>query len=398
VSVALTFQLAFANDPGDASFTWTTIPGAMDVTYRRGAPNEFGRTETGESDVQVGDAASELDPNNTGSAYYPNVRRMKPMRAYVTVGGVEYPLFQHFVERLPRLRSVGDVWTERSVVGVDAFAWFALAGLKGKSYAAETTGTRWENVLDDVNWPAGRRDIDLGNSSLDAAAFDENATTKALEHLLDVAENENGFGFMAADGNARFIQRHAAITDTALVATFADGRSVETGSYPGAIPYVDLRPESTEVVNDYSGQRESGAAQTASDAASIEAYGPRSDELTFIVDSDAEVQAALQWRLAQTKEPAERIDALTVKPGRDETRWAAVLGLEVGDRVLVVEWPPGFAAPVETACLIRHLEGRLPASIYASEFTFQLTPASADAWLVLDDATAGRLDFNKIAY
>jgi hypothetical protein len=51
-----------------------------------------------------------------------------------------------------------------------------------------------------------------------------------------------------------------------------------------------------------------------------------------------------------------------------------------------------------TACLIRHLEGRLPASIYASEFTFQLTPASADAWLVLDDATAGRLDFNKIAY
>ncbi len=398
MSLALTFQLAFANDPGDNPFTWTTVPGSMDVTYRRGQPNEFGRMEAGESEVQVGDAASALDPNNPDSPYYPDVRRMKPMRAYVTVDGVEYPLFQHFVERLPRLRSVGSAWTERAVVGVDAFAIWALAGLKGRSYPGQTTGERWLQVLVDVGWPTARTVINTGNSSLDPAAFDETDTTKALEHLLDVAENENGFGFVDADGNARFIERHAAITNTTVVATLADGRSIATGSYPGAIPYTDLQPESTDIVNDYSGKRETGAPQTASDAESIAAYGPRSDELSFLVSTDAEVQAALEWRLAQTKDPRERIDALTVKPGDNLARWATVLGLEVGDRVLVVEWPPGFAAPVETEFLIRHLEGRIPASIHASEFTFQLTPADADAWLILDDATAGRLDFNKLAY
>lgn len=394
----LTFQIALGNAHGDETFTWTTIPGAMGVTYQRGAPNEFGRMETGESDVHMGDAASALDPANTASAYYPNVQRMKPMRAFMTVDAVVYPLFQHFIERLPRTRSVGSVWTERSVVGADGFSIFALAGLKGLSYVSELTGTRWANVLDDVNWPAARRDIDAGNSTLDASAFDANSATKALEHLLDVAENENSFGFIDAGGNARFIERHAAITDTTVVATLADGRSIETGSYPGAIPYTDLRPESTEIVNDYSGKRESGTAQSASDAASIDAYGPRSDELTFLVDSDTEVQAALEWRLSQTKDPHERVDAITVKPGNDLTRWADVLGLEVGDRILVVEWPPGYSAQVETEFLIRHLEGNIPASVYAAEFTFQLTPADADAWLVLDDATAGRLDFNKLAY
>lgn len=393
----LTFQLALGQAPTAETFTWTTIPGTQGVTYQRGAPNEFGRMETGESEADVGDAASDLDPNNPDAAYAPE--RMTPMRAFVTVDGVDYPCFQHYVERLPRKRSVGAVWTERAVVGVDAFASWALASLKGRSFPSQSTGNRWWAVLSTVlGVAASRTAIDTGNSILDAATFDENDGTKALAHLLDVAENENGFGYIDAEGRARFIQRHAAITDTTLVATLAGGRSIETGDYPGAIPYTDLQPESTEIINDYSGKREAGAAQTASDAASIDAYGPRSEERTFLVSTDAEVQSALEWRLSQTKDPHERIDALTVKPGEDLARWATVLGLDIGDRILVVEWPPGYAAPVETEFLIRHLSASIPASIKASEFTFQLTPAGADSWLILDDATAGRLDFNKLAY
>lgn len=344
------------------------------------------------------EGAANASQSYYGGPYYPNVKRGKATRAFLTIAGTDYPLFQHFIERLPRTASEASVWTERSVTGVDAFGGFALAGLKGKSYAGETSGARWGNVLDDVNWPAGRRDIDTGNSTLDPITFDDNADTKALSHLLDVVTSENGFGFMDADGDARFIERHAAITDTTVVATFADGRSIATGDYPDAIPYTDLAPESTDIINDYTGKRDTGAVQTASDATSIDEYGPRSDELTFLVDSDAEVQDAINWRLSQTKDPEERIDAITVMPGSNLNRWAAVLGLEVGDRILVVEWAPGFAAPVETEYLIRHLAGKLPTDLTASEFTFQLTPASTDAWLVLDDATAGQLDANKLAY
>jgi hypothetical protein len=398
MALSLTFQVAFGSHPTDSSFTWTTVPGTKALSYSRGAPNEYGQPETGESTVVLGDASSDLDPNNTSSPYYPNVRRMRPMRAYITIGVTNYPLFQHFIERLPRAVSVGRVWTERNITGVDAFAWFALAGLKGQSYASEPSGTRFGNVLDSVDWPSSRRDIDGGNSTLDAITFDANADTKALTHLLDVITSENGFGFMDADGDARFIERHASLLGSSVVATLADGRSIAEGGYSSAIPYVDLQPESTEIVNDYSGQRASGTAQTVSDSSSISAYGPRSAAIDSLVSTDVELLAALQFRLSQTKDPYERVDAIVVRPGSNLTRWATLLGLEVGDRITVVEWPPGFSAPVAQDFLIRHLAVSLPVPLEAAEFTFQLTPASAGAVLILDDATSGRLDTGILAY
>jgi hypothetical protein len=398
VSVSLEFQIALGNNPSDDPFTWTTIPGTLDVEYSRGAPNEYGVSETGESTILVGDPDGDLDPNNPDSPHFPNVKRMRPIRVRVTVDAVTYPCFQHFIERLPRKRTVGAVWAERAILGVDAFEWFALAGLKGESYASEASGTRWANVLDAVGWPAARRDLDTGNSTIEASAFADDDTTKALEHLLAVVDAESGFGFVNAAGDVRFQERQFVIVNTAVEATFADGRALETGNYPGALKYHALQPESTEILNDYAGSRAGGAVQTASDSASIAEYGPRSDSREYIVSSDAEVLAALEFKLSVTKDALERIDAITVKPGDDAELWETVLNLDIGDRVLVVEWPPGFAAPVASEFHVRHLHARLPASLHASEFTFQLTPASADSWFILDDATDGQLDTGKLAY
>lgn len=393
----LTFQISF-NDPWSGSFLWTTIPGTMGVSYRRGAPNEYGRVETGESEVELGDAASALDPNNVNSPYYPNVRRGKNMRAYMDVGGIIYPMFLHNIERLPRLQSVGGVWTQRGLIGVDAFAQFAKAGLKGRSYPVQTSGARWNDVVNDVGVPLARRDIDVGNSTIEAVSFASDDPIKALEHLHAVAEAENGLGFVDGSGQIRFVERHALITERTYVATLADGRSIATGNYPLAAPYVDLRYDSSEVVNTYTGRRATGAVQTASDAASITAYGPADAEITSVVSTDAQVKDAIDWRLARTKDHHERIDSLTLRPGNDLGRWAVALGLEVGEAVRVVEWPPGYPAPVENLFQVRHLAARIPATIQAAEFTFQLTPLDQDDWLILDDAEFGRLDYNKLAY
>jgi hypothetical protein len=257
-------------------------------------------------------------------------------------------------------------------------------------------------VLDAIGWPSARRDIDTGSSSLDAASFDPNGSDKALAHLLDVVASENGLGFMAADGDARFIARHSLITTfTTVEAVFVDGRAAATGDYLTGIPYQDLSPEETDVVNDYTGKRtvEGAATLAVSDDDSKAAYGPRSSELTMLVDSDAEVTSALQWKLSNTKDPHDRIDSITVMPGSDLTRWATLAALEVGDRVTVVEQPPGFAAPVAADFLIRHIAVSLPTALQGSTFVFQLLPADAfSGWFVLDDAINGRLDFNKLAY
>lgn len=397
---SVTFQVAFESQPmvAEAMLLWETVPGTQAMAYARGAPNEYGQTETGQSEIQVGDAASDLDPNNTASRWYPNVKRGKAIRALLTINGVNYPLFQHFVERLPRTARVGQVWTQRTITGVDAFGQFALAGIKGQSYEAETTGSRWDTVLFDINWPSDRRNIDTGNSSLDPITFADDSDERALSHLLEVVDNENGLGFMDAEGNARFIERHAMIANTTVQAIFADDESIDTGSYPTALKFTGLAPESTDIVNDYTGKRESGTTQTASDSASINDYGTRSQEINFQVDSDNVVLDAINWRLSRTKDPHERVDAITVMPGTDPDKWVTLVGLEIGDNVTVVEWPPGYPAPVETQYVIRHLSVKLPTALSGAEFTFQLTPSSVDNWLVLDDAVFGKLDENKLAY
>lgn len=409
---SVTFQVAFASQPGDATYDWTTVPGSMDITYGRGAPNEYGQPETGQSDIELSDAASDMDPANADGAYYPNVKRNKPTRALLTINGVNYPLFQHFIERLPRAQRVGSSWTRRTVLGVDAFGGFALASLRtlvfpgggdppiitGVSYSSETSGARWESVLDTINWDAARRNIDTGNSTLAAYTTGDDTNVKALTHLLDVVTNENGLGFMDAEGNARFIERHAFITDTTVLATFADDESIEEGSWPTAIRYTELQPESTDVVNDYTGSREGGSIMTSSDEPSIDDYGQRSESLSFLLTTDNDVQDALDWKLSRTKNPLERIDGIKVMPGLDADKWVTLLGLEVGSRVSVVEWPPGYAAPVEREFIIRHLAVHLPTALSGAEFTFQLTPVEADAWLVLDDPSVGKLDTGKLAY
>jgi hypothetical protein len=229
--------------------------------------------------------------------------------------------------------------------------------------------------------------------------FDENASVKALDHLLDVVASENGLGFMDAQGRTRFIARHALLTQFATVrAVFSDGPSLS--SYPDAVPYVDLTPETTKVVNDWSAKRDEQDAPTfaVEDTSSVDEFGRRSGELTMLVASDEEVQSALQYRLGLTSQPFERIDSIVVKPGDDLSRWETVVSLEVGDRVKVIEQPPGFATPQPRDYFVRHIAAEIPTDLKASEFTFQLVAADTVAWFVVDDAVNGRLDENALAY
>ena len=405
--ITLEFQIDWTHQPYDDPYTgWTTIPGTQSVTYSRGAPNEYGQFETGASEVIISDPDSNLDPGRTAATGYgiygAYVRRTKPMRVRLSIDNgistVVYPLFQHFIDRMPRLAKLGDQWSQRAIQGIDAFGLFAVAGLKGGTYSAESTGSRFGAVLDGIGWPAGRRSIDAGNSSLAAITFADTDDTKALAHLLDVITNESGYGYMDAEGTAVFIERHASIVNTTIRAVFADDRSIDTGSYPTAMRYVSLTNDSTDIVNDYTGTRTGGATMTSQDAQSIGEHGDRSQQLTFLLDSDTAVQDAIDWRLSRTKDPLERIDGITVMPGDDLDKWATLLGLEIGDRIQIVEYPPGYTAEVVSDYIIRHLSVSIPTAITGASFTFQLTPASIENWLILDDATFGMLDSNKLAY
>jgi hypothetical protein len=142
------------------------------------------------------------------------------VRALLFAGAAEYPLFYGFAERLPRTQRVSTTYTQRQIDIVDGFALLANAGLADTSYAAENSGTRVSNVLDDVGWPTTKRTIGTGSETLQSISFPENDTTAALAHFQAVDSSEDGLLYVDAANNVVFVGR--ASLDTTSKATFTD--------------------------------------------------------------------------------------------------------------------------------------------------------------------------------
>lgn len=382
----LTVDLAFGSSPGASSFSWTNVHtdgGVMrgrDLSYQRGRQNELNQIATGTSSLVLGDAASDFDPDNPSGLYSANVRPYVPVRAQATIGGVTYPLFQHFVARWPRTLRVVNVWTERSVDGVDGFEWLGNAGLNSASYSTEASGTRVANVLNTVGWSSALRTIGAGNATLDPSTFTATDGTKALQHLQDVASSENGLFFVDAGGKMRFVQRHDLIVSpyTVSQATFHDAKAGGAGyAFKDVQPAFDL----DTTFNQWVGMRMGGTAQTATDTVSQGLYGVRTQQFSSLVTTDADVLSQAQWKLGVFAAPLNRIASVTVMPGIDTGFWQTVLALEIGQRITLREQAPGFAAVKQSDYTIQSLSAHFPAGTpAAATFQFGLWPASTNTF------------------
>lgn len=395
----ITVEAAFGSDPTDATYTWGTEVDCRAFSYQRGRNNELNRIETGTAALGVRDPDSDWDSDNTSSIYWPDVRAYVPIRARATINAVTYPMFQHYLERKPRTLRVRTVYTERQMTTVDGLEWFARAGLSDASYVQELSGARVGNALDTISWPAALRDLDVGNESIDALAVAADDGTKALSHLQDVVDTENGLLFVDGQGRVAFVQRHDLVKSpyTVSQATFCDATS------GGGFPYVDAVPadDLDTVFNEWSGTRSGGVTQVAADSLSRDRCGLRSKQVTSLAVADGVVLNQMQWKLAQFKEPLNRIESITVMPGDDTPCWEAVLGLEIGDRITVRETPPGWSAVNSVDYTIQRLQVSVPVGpVSSARFTFGLWPAApTSGWWSLGDASNSLLGVTmRLAY
>uniref|UniRef100_UPI003F491333 hypothetical protein n=1 Tax=Pseudonocardia sp. CA-138482 TaxID=3240023 RepID=UPI003F491333 len=125
-------QIAFGSNPNDptVSPTWTDVTTrVMQLSYRRGRDYELARTEAGESNMQVRNDDGALDPSNSGSPYYPNVKVFTPYRMLATWNGVTYPVITGYVERWPQ--QWNDHFGVSPLIVVDGLATLAASQLQG---------------------------------------------------------------------------------------------------------------------------------------------------------------------------------------------------------------------------------------------------------------------------
>lgn len=100
----LTMQVAFDAGPNSTTPTWTDITAdLLSLNTTRGKDQyEFSDDATGTADALLDNLDGSLDPDNTASPYYPNVKLYRQVRWQAVWDGVTHNLFTGYVERWPQ--------------------------------------------------------------------------------------------------------------------------------------------------------------------------------------------------------------------------------------------------------------------------------------------------------
>lgn len=228
----------------------------------------------------------------------------------------------------------------------------------------DTSGVRIERVLDNIDWPAGLRDIDTGGSILQSA--DDVQGESALNHLQRVEASEFGGLYMTGAGEVLFRSRAAIVEE----ARFTDSQ-VTIGRGVGELPYINIKPDR----GDEELRTEIRLARTGGPEQAATAVGSRFFQRTFsrtdlMNQSDSEVQSLVELLLYKYETPFTAY-TVTLNPRADDALWAQVFGRELEDLVTIKRIPPdgggnGFQADAhqgdETSFRERvYLENRLVA-------------------------------------
>lgn len=325
----VTVRIAFDTDPMADVPTWTDVSAdVLSIYTKRGRQHELGRMETGTAIVQLLNTDGNYWPLNAGGAYFGKVEPGKKLNIRVTYDAVTYDLYTGFIEAWePSWPDM--INTEMTVRCADIIKRFSRYDLNNAGEAEELSGTRVDNVLDEIGWPAADRDLDAGQTTVKATGAQ--VAVNAMTHLFKVQDTEVGILFLAPDGDVQFQDRHARLK---APYTVSQGVFGEDGA---ELPYRMLTPSYDDqyIFNDIRRTRDGGVEQTASDATSQDAYGKSTNNkigLLMLLDTEAKDQC--DYMLSQYKDPAFRMRGIEIYPEVDPTNlFPLILGQDISARI-----------------------------------------------------------------
>ena len=273
------------------------------ISIRRGYNLLQDQFQAGTATVRVYDPTGAWNPQNPASPYYGKLIPLRKMR--ITGDGVY--LFSGYTTgynyTYPKDQDIGFVDIECS----DAFRLFNMANVTSVtgSSAGQTTGARIDDILDTVSWPVSMRDVNTGDSTVQA---DPGTARTSLNAIKNVEFSEQGAFYVSPGGNAVFDERSFIISKSGQNPTsFAnDGTGI---GYKNIVFAFDDKL----IINQASITRTGGTAMTSTNAESIAKYFPHSVNYSdLVVQTDAEALNIARTYVATRAETTIRIDALTL--------------------------------------------------------------------------------------
>jgi hypothetical protein len=169
----------------------------------------------GTCSLRIVDQNGDFNPQNPASPYYELLTPMKKLSITATYGGVTYPLFAGFITgyQTTQPKEATDV-TLTTITAVDALrlAQNAQISTVTGATAGDLTGTRINQILDEIEWPNSARDVDAG---LTTVQNDPGTQRTALAACQTVSTTEYGAFYVDASGSFVFQDREVTVSSIA---------------------------------------------------------------------------------------------------------------------------------------------------------------------------------------
>jgi len=362
------------------------------IETNRGRTALSDQFQTGSLTLRLVDQNGDFNPQNTSGPYYNLLTPMRKVQITATYSGVTYPVFSGFITSyVTSYPSEAEDVAITTIQAVDAFrlAQNAQISTVTGASAGNLSGTRINQILDEIDWPASMRDIDAGLTTMQA---DPGTNRTALQAMVTVSESEYGALYVDADGS--FVFQDRGVTAGSIGGTptaFADDGS--------GIPYFDASWILNDVLvfNKATITRLGGTAQVAINQASIDKYFLHSYFLNdLLMQSDAVALDYAQAYVASRAETSIRCDAvvLDLYTPNYNAGIIAALDLDFFDPISVLTTQPGGSTISKT---LQIFGVRMFITPNSWKTTFTTLEPVIDS-LILNNSIYGTLDYNVLSY
>ena len=325
----------------DAASVIVDVSDVIDrISTVRGRNITADQFQTGTLSLRIVDQNGNFNPENPLSPYAGLLSPMRKITITATYDTVTYPIFAGYITSYQYVipSNITDTVGYTTITAVDAFRLANLANITTVTgaTAGDLTGTRINQILDQISWPATMRDVDAGLTTCQA---DPGTSRTSLGAMQTVETTEYGALYVSASGSFVFQDRQVTSASVAATPTvFADDGS--------GIDYYDAKWNLSDILvyNQANITATGLAMQTATNAASIAQYFAHTYIASGLLMQDtATALNYAQAYVASRAQTAIRCDQLTLDlyTANYDLGIKAALGLDFFDPVSIQTSQPG---------------------------------------------------------
>jgi len=351
---------------------WVDVSSSVrNLSINRGKQRELDEYSSGSSSVTLDNTARLFDPNNSGGAYYGQIKVGRWMRITATYDSTDYQLYQgvirdwafnyNFPNESTAIPRANDFIYDLNNVNITA------------STSAALSGTVIAEILNEANIIP--RDLDAGQETFQSVSLSNANALGAIQ----IADKSEGGGLSAVYANT---SNQIVFEDRQSLTSNTRSNTSQATFGGSALPVADIQLEYSGdlIKNDVTLTRIGGSAQNKTDADSQSDYGIRSFNLTGLFNnSDPNVANIAQSYIDSFKEPELRVRRIVLHPRQNDAVMVQALSRQIRDRITVTYDPPPSGTVTEEY-FISGIQHQASAQDFQTIFTLESTTGRSPYW------------------